>query len=223
MISYQADLFKLYFLVTSQNLKIARIYQSIDHGTTWQSYSEVDLELDALAISPVNKDIWIAGGSSGEIARSMDAGKTWSVVFDSGRSGQFKDIEFSRSNPNIVITCEEISEKHMMRSNDTGLTWTILPTGDWGWNSSQDMSIHPTDPDIIVAVIQGPPRWSHFIRRTADGGQTWSDFGPEETDFYGVGGAMSVHIDSRIQRSFMPIKSTGMFSGGALMAVSTGS
>ena len=200
MMSSRADTYELYFVVSDSNDRYARIYRSIDRGVTWQRYADVDVDIYAITISPHNHNIWIAGGRNidhiGVIIRSADAGKTWSFN-EYGGNGELRDIEFSQSDPNIVVACAVDPERHIIRSKDLGQTWTILPTLNWGWNSSQDVIIHPVDPEIMVAAIQGPPRWSHFMCRTTDGGQNWSVFGPDETDFYGYGGSNAVHFDSR--------------------------
>ena len=201
LISTPTGQFILFFIVRDSFEKFTRIYQSLDRGNTWSSYSVVDASLQTIGISPSDTDIWIAGGRTIDnidgLFRSADSGKTWDFICDSGSWGSHHHVEFSLSNPDTVVVCKSAEFYHLIKSTDAGLTWSILPTLNWGWNSSWDVTIHPTNPDIMVAAILGPPKWTHFMCWTTDGGQTWPVFGPEENDQNGMGGAMAVHIDTR--------------------------
>ena len=213
LFSSPSEPYILYFVVRDQFNNFSRIYRSIDKGITWSSWSAVDAEIQTVGISPIDTNIWIAGGQTIDdingLFRSVDTGKTWDFVFDTGSNGIHRHVEFSKSNPNTIVICKSSEFIHLIKSTDNGLSWEVLPTLNWGWNSSWDVTIHPTNPEIMVAAVMGPPRWSHFLRRTTDGGQTWSLFGPEETDDVGSGGAMAVHYDMRNPDNIYVVKNSG--------------
>ncbi len=50
--------------------------------------------IQALVISPVDKNLWLAGSPSGGIFRSTDAGKTWTATTDNLRDLFISNISF---------------------------------------------------------------------------------------------------------------------------------
>ena len=101
------------------------IYKSTDGGNNWTLLPNTTtfVTTNALAVSPANGQIVLAGTREGGIQRSTDGGTTWSnVKNDLG----CMDIHFSNSNPNNVIA-EMWSTGYYhypVYSTDAGATWT---------------------------------------------------------------------------------------------------
>jgi photosystem II stability/assembly factor-like uncharacterized protein len=135
-----------------------------------------------VAIHPLNNNIWYVAVGSGGVWKTINAGTTWTPVFDGQKSYSIGCVTIDPSNPNTVWvgTGENVGGRHVgygdgiYRTNDAGLTWK-----DMGLTESQHISkiiVHPSNPNIVWVAAQGP-LWSKGGERgfylTSDGGKTW--------------------------------------------------
>jgi photosystem II stability/assembly factor-like uncharacterized protein len=155
-----------------------------------------------IAIDPTHPSTWYVGVGSGGVWKTVNAGTTWTPVFDKESSYSVGCVTIDPSNPSVVWvgTGENVGGRHVgfgdgvYRSRDGGGHWENL-----GLRDSQHVSrivVHPKNPDVVWVAAQGP-LWSkggdRGLYKTTDGGKTW-------TKVLGAGewtGVTDVAIDPR--------------------------
>ena len=118
-----------------------------------------------IAIHPEDESIWYIAVGSGGVWKTVNAGVTWTPIFDDQGSYSIGCVTIDPSNPHIVWvgTGEDQGGRHfgygdgVYRSDDGGKTWANM-----GLKDSEHVSkivIHPNDSNIIYVASQGP-LWS---------------------------------------------------------------
>jgi photosystem II stability/assembly factor-like uncharacterized protein len=135
-----------------------------------------------IAIHPDNPNIWYVAVGSGGVWKTLNAGTTWTPVFDKQTSYSIGCITLDPKNPHTVWvgTGENVGGRHVgigdgiYVSRDGGATWENM-----GLKDSQHISkilIHPENSDIIWVASQWP-LWNkggdRGLFKTIDGGKTW--------------------------------------------------
>ncbi len=102
------------------------------------------------------------------VYKSLDQGATWTTI-GSGIGDYKKEfINVSKSNSNYIYTGKS---NEIRKTIDGGANWTSLNTP--GTNLAM-IEIHPTDPDIIWAVLQNYNQGQKVYKST-NGGNTWTN------------------------------------------------
>lgn len=155
-----------------------------------------------IAVDQNNPSTWFAAVGSGGVWKTENAGTTWTPIFDDQPVYSIGDVTIAPSNPNIIWvgTGENHGGRHISfgdgiyRSLDGGQTWKNM-----GLNKSErisDIIIHPNNPDIVWASVQGP-LWTsggeRGLYKTVDGGENWKQVLTPEDEWTGV---TSLVIDS---------------------------
>lgn len=182
-----------------------------------------------IAVHPTDPGTWYVGIGSGGVWKTINAGTTWTPIFDNESVYSIGDVTLDPSNPNIVWvgTGENNGGRHISfgdgvyKSTDGGKTWKNM-----GLEISEhigDIIVHPTDSNTVWVSSQGP-LWSgggeRGLFKTTDGGKTWRNV-LEGDEWTGVG---SVAIDPsnpdklyaakwQRQRSVATLVNTGPGSG----------
>jgi len=135
-----------------------------------------------VAIHPLDDNIWYVAVGSGGVWKTINAGVTWTPLFDDQPSYSIGCVTIDASNPNIVWvgTGENVGGRHVgfgdgiYRSEDGGTHWKNM-----GLKTSEHISkiiVHPTNSQIIWVAAQGP-LWAkggeRGVYKTIDGGATW--------------------------------------------------
>jgi len=129
------------------------------------------------------RTIYIASASGG-VWKTVNAGTTWTPVFENEGTISVGDIAVAPSNPNVVWvgTGEANNQRSsswgdgVYKSLDGGKTWMHM-----GLRTSQHIGrivIHPTDPDVVYVAAVGPlwgPGGERGLYVTFDGGKTWAN------------------------------------------------
>jgi photosystem II stability/assembly factor-like uncharacterized protein len=154
------------------------IFKSTDGGTTWKQLTQglpavIDAELD---IAPTNsKRVYatVDASSATGVYRSDDAGETWTrATTDARPTSRVNEAtpHVHPKDPDTLIVTDVVSYK----STDGGRTFVPFK-GAPGGDDNQNIWWNPTDPDIILMVIdQGAVV-------TLNGGQTWSSWFTQPT------------------------------------------
>ncbi len=136
-----------------------------------------------IAIHPQKPATWYVAVGSGGVWKTVNAGTTWTPVFDSQPSYSTGCITIDPQNPNVIWagTGENVGGRHVAygdgvyRSDDGGQSWKNM-----GLKESHHISriiIHPENSDIVWVAAQGP-LWNkggeRGLYKTTDGGKTWS-------------------------------------------------
>ena len=132
---------------------------------------------------PSQPKTYYMGVASGGVFKTIDAGVTWLPITD----GQVPvastgAIAVADSNPDVIYlgtgsddVRSNVSTGHgIYKSIDAGKTWKF--SGLYNGGQTGGIRIHPTDPNIAWAAMQGDafkPNSERGIFKTTDGGATW--------------------------------------------------
>jgi photosystem II stability/assembly factor-like uncharacterized protein len=155
-----------------------------------------------IAIHPENRNHWFVAVGSGGVWKTVNAGTTWTPVFESEGSYSIGCVTIDPNEPDTVWvgTGENVSGRHVgygdgiYKSLDAGASWTRM-----GLEDSEHIGmirVDPRDSNVVYVAVQGP-LWSaggeRGLYKTVDGGESW-----EKTlgggDYTGVN---EVHMDPR--------------------------
>jgi photosystem II stability/assembly factor-like uncharacterized protein len=135
-----------------------------------------------LAVDPNNPSHYFVASASGGVWKTLNAGTTWTPVFDREGSYSIGCIALDPKNPLTVWvgTGENNSQRSVSygngvyRSEDGGKTWKNV-----GLKTSEHIgriAIDPKDSNIVYVAAQGPlwgPGGDRGLYKTTDGGKTW--------------------------------------------------
>lgn len=135
-----------------------------------------------VAIDPGDPSVWYVAVGSGGVWKTVNAGTTWTPIFDGESSYSIGCVTLDPSNPQTVWvgTGENVGGRHVgfgdgvYRSDNGGAHWEQRGLGD-----SQHVSrivVHPNDSDVVWVAAQGPlwsPGGDRGIYKTTDGGKSW--------------------------------------------------
>jgi photosystem II stability/assembly factor-like uncharacterized protein len=152
-----------------------RLYLSEDGGVSWARLAHLgapsEMVLDHIVIDPTNPyNIYIAAwnaqapNTDGDVFRSRDGGKTWSVL--AGMRGKsIRALALAPSDASVLVAG---ALDGVFRSRDHGDTWErISPENHAELRTVESVAIDPGNPDVIYAGT-----W-HLPWKTEDGGKNW--------------------------------------------------
>ena len=136
------------------------------------------------AVDPKNPARYFVGVASGGVWKTINAGTTWTPVFDNEASYSIGAIVLDPKNPLVVWvgTGENNSQRSVSygngvyKSEDGGRTWKNV-----GLKTSEHIgriAIDPKDSNIVYVASQGPlwgPGGERGLFKTTDGGKTWKN------------------------------------------------
>jgi len=146
-------------------------------GPAFMSGRIADIDWD-----PTDNSVWYVGVGSGGVWKTINAGVTWTPIFDKQTAYSIGNVTVDPSNPHRIWvgTGEDVGGRHVgfgdgiYRSDDAGKTWVKK-----GLEESQHIStilVHPDDSNTVWVAVQGP-LWTKGGQRgffmTTDGGETW--------------------------------------------------
>jgi len=161
------------------------IEDSLLHGLEFRSIGPARMSGRVTSIDVVQSDqnIIYVGTSAGSLWKSVNAGNTYEPVFEHQQTASVGDLAIYQKNPNILyLGTGEGNPRNsqslgygMYKSLDGGKSWHCV-----GLKNSRTIDkviVHPDDPNIIWAGVQGSA-WGYSEQRgvykSVDGGKTWS-------------------------------------------------
>ncbi len=155
-----------------------------------------------IAINPENANEWYIGVASGGVWKTVNAGTTWSPLFDDQGSYSIGCITIDPTNPHIIWvgTGENNNQRSVAygdgvyKSMDGGKSWKHM-----GLKNSEHIGnivVHPANSSIVYVAAYGP-LWSaggdRGVYKSTDGGKNWERvlFISDDT------GINEVHLDPR--------------------------
>jgi len=136
----------------------------------------------AFAVDPNDRAKYYVGVASGGVWKTVNAGTTWTPVFDREGSYSIGTVVLDPRNPSTVWvgTGENNSQRSVgygdgvYRSDDGGQSWKNM-----GLKTSEHIGkilIDPRDSNVVFVAAQGPlwsPGGERGLYKTTDGGKTW--------------------------------------------------
>jgi uncharacterized protein (TIGR03437 family) len=143
----------------------ASILHSTDGGVTWSKAGNPPIGFpNSIAVSPAAPNLLFVGGDQG-IARSMDGGATWTLVY--AMTSYVGSIAVDPGNPARVLASVSVG---IIASSDNGDHWTtVKPLSNGG-----HLWFDPSGSGTVVAI--GLLDFFYYISR--DSGNTWTDVRP---------------------------------------------
>ena len=135
-----------------------------------------------IAIHPDKSSTWYVASGSGGVWKTINAGITWTPIFDSQPSYSIGDVTIDPNNPDVVWvgTGENVSGRHVgwgdgvYKSTDAGKSWTNM-----GLEKSEHIGkimIDPRDSNVVYVAAEGP-LWAaggdRGLYKSTDGGANW--------------------------------------------------
>src|SRR5713226_5754140 len=138
----------------------------------------------SIAVDPTDHARYFIGAASGGVWKTVNAGITWTPVFDNEGSYSIGAIVLDPKNPLTVWvgTGENNSQRSVSygngvyRSDDGGKTWKNV-----GLKTSEHIgriAIDPKDSNTVYVAAQGPlwgPGGDRGLFKTTDSGKTWKN------------------------------------------------
>ncbi|MCK5136944.1 MAG: hypothetical protein KAR19_14250 [Bacteroidales bacterium] len=136
-----------------------------------------------IAVHPEDDNCWYVAVGSGGVWKTVNAGVTWTPIFDGQPSYSIGCVTIDPNNPHTIWvgTGENVGGRHVgfgdgiYKSIDDGKSWENM-----GLGSSEHISkiiVHPDNPDIVFVAVQGP-LWSEGgergLYKSTDGGENWN-------------------------------------------------
>ncbi|MEM6336464.1 MAG: hypothetical protein AAF752_07845, partial [Bacteroidota bacterium] len=168
----------LFPLITSAQVEHFSQMQAREVGPAGMSGRVTSI--DVVLRSP---NTWYVGTASGGLWMTTSGGTDWTPIFDDQPVASIGDVKVFQNNPDIIWVGtgegnprnSQTNGNGVYKSIDGGQTWTHLGLEDS--RAIHRMILHPTDPMIAWAGVQGPA-WGETEQRgvfkTTDGGQTWT-------------------------------------------------
>ena len=147
------------------------LYRSEDSGGRWRrvtpGFPLRGKSLDNILVDARGRvfvGYWDVAGDGGGVARSLNDGRTFSIL--PGIEGEsVRALDESATNPDVLVAG---AIGGVFRSDDGGDVWRrISPKGDAELRNVESVAIDPANPDIAYVGT-----W-HLPWKTLDGGRTW--------------------------------------------------
>jgi photosystem II stability/assembly factor-like uncharacterized protein len=136
-----------------------------------------------IAIHPKNRSMWYVAVGSGGVWKTMNAGTTWTPIFDGQASYSIGCLTLDPNSPDVVWvgTGENVSGRHVgigdgvYKSLNGGKTWTNM-----GLAKSEHVArllVDPRDSNTVYVAAEGPlwsPGGERGLYKSIDGGKTWT-------------------------------------------------
>jgi len=148
------------------------LFRTTDGGEVWSVFSHPPSGGEVKFVDLNNG--WIVD-SYGDIYHTSDGGINWTRQ-QSGTNGYyFLQAEFADSNHGWVVTqyYNQSNNYNFLRTSDGGDSWTTVP--NFAITGFEIMSIKFIDANQGWLVENGSSTYSVHIRKTTDGGLTWSN------------------------------------------------
>jgi len=134
------------------------------------------------AIDPTQPNTWYVAAGSGNIWKTVNAGTTWTPIFEKYGSYSIGCVTIDPSNHHVIWvgTGENVGGRHVgygdgvYKSLDGGKSFKNM-----GLKDSEHISkilVDPRDSDTVYLASQGPlwsPGGDRGLYKTTDGGKTW--------------------------------------------------
>ena len=117
-----------------------------------------------------DKVVWVSG-SSGQVGKSVDGGKTWKwITVPEYEKRDFRDIEAFDKNTAIIMAIAEPAV--ILKTTDGGKSWRLVYQNETKGMFLDAMEFWNVRSGIVVG---DPVNGRFFVARTFDGGDSWHE------------------------------------------------
>jgi photosystem II stability/assembly factor-like uncharacterized protein len=172
-------------LCPAAGLRAQRLDEAAFKALEWRAIGPAVMggRIDDVAVDERNPSTIFVGAASGGVWKTINAGTTWTPLFDREGVASIGDIALSASHPDLVwVGTGEPNNRQsssfgdgVYKSLDGGRTWAHM-----GLRDTQHIGrviIDPVDPDTVYVAALGRlwgPNAERGVFKTTDGGRTWS-------------------------------------------------
>ncbi len=135
-----------------------------------------------IAVNPRDKRTWYVAAAYGGVWKTINAGTTFTPIFDGQGTSSIGSVTLDPQNPMTVWvgSGENNSQRSVgwgdgvYRSDDGGSSWQNM-----GLKASEHIGmvrVHPNNSDVVFVAAQGPlwaPGGDRGLYKTVDGGKSW--------------------------------------------------
>jgi len=152
----------------------------------WRSIGPANMSgrVSAVTGNPRNPKEMLVGFASGGLWRSVNAGVTWTPVFDHEKVSTVSALAMAAGDTSVVWagTGEADSRNSISpgggvyKSTDAGKTWTFMGLADT--RQIGRLAVDPTDANVVYVAALGHawgPNKERGLYKTTDGGRTWTN------------------------------------------------
>jgi photosystem II stability/assembly factor-like uncharacterized protein len=133
-------------------------------------------ETSNIAIRRGNENDMLVGATFGALI-SRDKGESWRWICPEGMGiGAWRPERYHWLTSGEIIAA---TGNALVSSKDGGCTWSIHPFFKETWATG--LTVHPTD-ERLMYITTGKPYVANSIYRSEDGGETWKDLVPPNSD-----------------------------------------
>jgi photosystem II stability/assembly factor-like uncharacterized protein len=172
-------------LLTNSGLQGEITQDDIFRPFRWRNIGPANMMGRISALDALDEDyrVVLVGSASGGVFKSLNAGITWTPIFDEYGSGSIGDVAFFQGNRDIIwVGTGEAHNRNssgwgdgIYKSTDGGKTFQNMGLEDT--HQIARIATHPTDPDIVYVAAVGH-LWGYSgtrgLFKTEDGGKTWA-------------------------------------------------
>ncbi|MFQ5349887.1 MAG: YCF48-related protein, partial [Thermoanaerobaculia bacterium] len=154
------------------------IFRTTNGATTWAAVGAgvPAADITALVVDPTSSSNAFAGAGSGVLA-TTDGGASWSERNSGLRALNIDRLQIEPASPATVYAASP--DAGIFRSDDSGASWQGAHTGDD--RRARALALATSQPGTLFAAgVSG-------LRKTTDGGASWSDPVVDPADFGGLG------------------------------------
>jgi len=145
------------------------VYRSDDAGRSWHIVGLQKETVRALAQSPTNPKVWVAGSLTG-VYRSKDDGNSWERISPANHDDlrNFDSVAFDPKDENTIYA----GTYHLpWKTVDGGKNWTSIKAGMIDDSDVMTMIVDPTNPSNVHATA------CSGIYHSVNNGETWKRYG----------------------------------------------
>jgi photosystem II stability/assembly factor-like uncharacterized protein len=141
------------------------LYRSDDAGHNWRLVGLQKETVRALAQSPTNPEVWVAGSLTG-VYRSNDDGNSWERISPANHDDlrNFNSVAFDPKDENTIYA----GTYHLpWKTTDGGKNWTSIKAGMIDDSDVMTVIVDPANPSNVHATA------CSGIYRSVNSGETW--------------------------------------------------
>ncbi|EKE06925.1 MAG: hypothetical protein ACD_18C00235G0004 [uncultured bacterium] len=148
-----------------------QVFKTLDCVRSWEEvFNEIrpSDSITAVAFDPFHTENIYIGESNGDLLKSTDSGKTWSVINNFGRGTYIRDLSFDTNREGIFFVAT--LKNGLFRSKDSGETWVNLSSKLAEYPGSLDFRrflIYPSNAEEIYWISK------YGILTSRNSGEDW--------------------------------------------------